>query len=108
MCDGDPLEALKGLVSAMEQQSGLCRELLDLAKLQRGRIEELEEAWASLTLEVGRLSRRSRLVVNMKAASLTSTCQKCGAEFASEAGPMLCGPCWCELGKPERYLTPTA
>jgi hypothetical protein len=105
--DDDPLEALKSLVSAMEQQSGLCRELLDLAKLQGGKIAELEEAWASLTLEVGRLSRRSRLVVNMKAASLTSTCQKCGAEFATEAGPMLCGPCWCELGKPERYLTPT-
>jgi hypothetical protein len=100
------LEAIKSLIDAMEQQSGLSRELLNVAKAQAERLGELEENYADLMLEVGRLTRRARLLVNMKASTLTMTCRKCGNEYAREAGPELCGPCWVELGRPERYLSP--
>jgi hypothetical protein len=108
-----PLEALQALVAAMELQAGLAGDQLELLK-QHGellrdhdrRVDELEEAWASATLELGRLTRRCRLVLNMKAATLTLTCLHCGNDYAREAGVQLCGPCWVELGKPERYLRP--
>lgn len=109
----DPLEALQAMVAAMEQQSSLAGEQLELLKSHGAtladherRVDELEEAWASATLALGSLTRRCRLVLNMKAATLTLTCLHCGSEFAKEAGPQLCGPCWCSLGKPERYLRP--
>lgn len=109
----DPLEALQAMVAAMEQQSSLSREQLELLKLHGtaldshgGRLDELEEAWASATLALGQLTRRSRLILNMKAATLTLTCLHCGGEYVQEPGVQLCGPCWCNLGKPERYLRP--
>jgi hypothetical protein len=105
--EDDVLTSLRELLGAMELQTGSTAELLEIARLQRQRIEELEEAWSSLVLEVGNLSRRARLLTNMKAATLVTTCRKCGNDFAREAGPELCGPCWIALGKPERYLEST-
>lgn len=108
-----PMEALQALLGAAELQTGLLGDHLELLKLHarelerhEGRLGELEEAWASATLELGRLTRRCRLVLNMKAATLTLTCLRCGNDYAREAGVQLCGPCWVELGKPERYLRP--
>lgn len=108
-----PMEALKALLGAMELQTSLAGDQLELAKLHGEtiadhdrRIAELEEAWASATLALGNLTRRCRLIVNMKAATLTQTCLHCGNEYAREPGVQLCGPCWVSLGKPERYLRP--
>lgn len=72
----------------------------------RDRDEELGEGIA----EIGRLVTsgivRAGTIARMKAATFTTVCARCAAEFANEPGPPLCGPCWVELGKPERYLVP--
>lgn len=108
-----PAEALEALLGAMEQQTTLADEVLQLLKGHGAtlrehakRLGELEEAWGDTMLELGLLTRRARLLVNMKAATLTQTCLKCGNEYAKEAGVQLCGPCWIAEGKPERYLRP--
>lgn len=109
----NPLEALQAVLDVLEQQARLAASHLELfeahgASLREHdrRLDELEESWSSLTLAVGELTRRARLVLNMKAATLTLTCLHCGNEYAREAGVQLCGPCWVNLGKPERYLRP--
>lgn len=104
MDDAEIREAFELVIAGGVEQAAATRGLLAIAGEQRKRINALEEAWGDTLLEVGSLTRRSRLVANMKAATITLTCLKCGAEFAREAGPQLCGPCWCDLGKPDRYL----
>jgi len=105
--DDEIPEPLEQLLAAIEMQSETMREMLDVMKLLRERVDELQEGEADLHVQLDRHARRARLLYSMKAITLTSTCQRCGTEFAREPGPMLCGPCWCELGKPERYLAPT-
>lgn len=109
----DPLEALRAMMHATELHTEVTREAITLLKTHGAtlreherRLDELEESVASMMIELGRITRRARLLVNMKAATLTSTCLRCGNDYASEAGPQLCGHCWVELGKPERYLAP--
>lgn len=109
----DPLEALRAMVGAMEQQTEVAGELVELVKAHGATLREhdaqldrLEEYVAELALGLGETRRRAGLILRMKAATLTLTCLHCGNDYAREAGVQLCGPCWVELGKPERYLKP--
>lgn len=103
--ESDQIETLASrLVNSLEAVARADRlsttALRDLAE----RDEELAEGIAALSNRIEAVHRRGRLIYLMKAAMLTTTCLRCGSEFASEPGPALCGPCWCELGKPDRYL----
>lgn len=105
MPDAELVVGIEAILTALEAQSLVCRELIDLAKLQGERQTELQDGLADLERRLSFVAGRSRLLHNMKGATLTTKCARCRAEFATEPGPPLCGPCWTELGRPDRYLS---
>jgi hypothetical protein len=100
---GDPFAEL---LAAMEAQTTLSRELLDALKATNDRQADLGDEVLDLANRLTFIASRARVLLMMKAATATLDCLRCGATFAGEPGPQLCGPCWTELGRPERYLEP--
>lgn len=98
--------AIATLIEAIEAQSGVCRQLLEAFRESGRRDIELADNIIDLERRLAFTANRARLLLNMKACTLTTRCLRCNAMFATEPGPELCGPCWTELGRPERYLTP--
>ena len=94
------------LLAAMEAQTTLSRELLDALKATNDRQADLGDELLDLERRLTFIAGRARVLFSMKASTRTTDCLRCGATFASEPGPELCGPCWTELGRPERYLAP--
>jgi hypothetical protein len=99
-------EPIELLLQAVEQQAALSRELLAALKRVHSHEEELGDSIVDLERRLTFIANRARLLFSMKAATLTTDCLRCGSTFATEPGPELCGPCWTELGRPERYLAP--
>lgn len=106
MASDPAIESLKLLMQAVEESVGATRNLIDAYKELAGRDVELADNLIDLQSQITFVASRSRLLLNMKAATLTTKCLRCGTLFAREPGPELCGPCWTELGRPERYLAP--
>lgn len=94
------------ILAAIEEQAKLSRELLNALQGLHDADAETRDAVVDLDGRLAAVTRRARLLFSMKAATLTTDCLRCGSTFASEPGPELCGPCWTELGRPERYLAP--
>lgn len=99
----DPLETI---LLAVEAQTALLNTLCDSVKELGSRDIELADGLVDLERRLNFITNRARVLFTMKASTRTTDCLRCGATFAAEPGPELCGPCWTELGRPERYLAP--
>jgi len=97
-------ESLLAILEAVEALAHVNRELVDTCKQLMDRDSELGDGLVDLERRLSFVTGRARLLFSMKAATLTTSCRRCGTTFAKEPGPELCGPCWTELGRPERYL----
>lgn len=97
---------LEAIATAVEAQTALLESVVANLRELGERDIELADNIIDLERRLGYITRRSRVVLNMKACDATTDCLRCGATFAAESGPELCGPCWTELGRPERYLAP--
>lgn len=106
MTEAEVERSLAAIVAAMEEQAKLLADVIDTAKTLMGRDVELQDGLVDLSSRLAFHSQRARLLYSMKACTLTTKCLRCGTVFANEPGPELCGPCWSELGQPERYLAP--
>lgn len=102
MIDGD----LATVLLAIEAQTALLESVCDGIKELGARDIELADNIIDLERRLVFIAGRSRTLMAMKAVTRTTTCLRCRCEFANEPGPALCGPCWTELGRPERYLEP--
>ncbi len=79
------------------------------------RIADLETRDREVTEDIAELYRRVaalytilRPTLNVKGVRPPMVCSECGAVYASEDGPPLCGPCWVAHGRPSRWppITP--
>lgn len=104
MTDTDPLELLLKTVDNLGRLVEVVETEHENLAATIARTEELAGDVAELGVKLERFHLIVGAVLNMKAARLTSTCLRCGATLCTEPGPQLCGPCWTELGRPERYL----
>lgn len=94
------------IMQAVEAQTALLNSLCDAFKELGNRDIELADGLVDLERRLAFVAGRARTIMAMKATTRTTKCLRCSAEFANEPGPQLCGPCWTELGRPERYLEP--
>lgn len=97
-------EALSKILEALETQATLNRAFVEANTAMNERLLELADNIIDLSRRIEFVARRAALIMGMKAVTLTTECRRCGTHFAQEPGPELCGPCWTELGRPERYL----
>lgn len=100
MTDAEVETVLLGLLHLADTQGGLLGDIADVCKLLRRRVDALEESYGDVLLELAELRRSTAFLTNMKAATLTMSCLKCGAVYAKEPGAELCGPCWVAAGRP--------
>lgn len=91
---------LEPLIRLLEQHSELTSNMLEAMSLQRRRVDALEETLDDALAELMKLRTAAGFLLNMKAATLTMVCVKCGARYAKEPGAELCGPCWVAAGRP--------
>lgn len=108
MADTDDDRLLERLIAVTESNVEIVNTLIGLTGSLKQRDEELGDGLADLDRRLSFITSRARLVFSMKATTLTLTCLRCACEFATEPGPQLCGPCWTELGRPDRYLAAVA
>lgn len=106
MTEAEVERSLVAILEATEANAKVVAEVIDTLKTLMGRDIELQEGIAELEGRLAFHTQRARLLYSMKACTLTTKCLRCGTVFATEPGPELCGPCWSELGRPERYLSP--
>lgn len=106
MVDTSPLGLLLALVDSLERASETALVHAKAIRALQDRDAELGDAIVELSARIDREVRPAGVIARMKAATNTSVCARCGDEFAHEPGPPLCGPCWVELDRPERYLIP--
>lgn len=99
-------ESLLAILTAVEASAECSRELVNTCKALMHRDEELGDGLADLERRLSFVATRSRVILLMKASTLETTCLRCGAVFAKEPGPELCGPCWTELGRPTLFSVP--
>jgi hypothetical protein len=98
--------SLVAILEAIEAQALVVGDVVSTLKTMMGRDTELQDGIAELGTRLDFHANRARLLYSMKACTLTTKCLRCGAVFAEEPGPALCGPCWTELGRPAVYLHP--
>lgn len=100
MDDADLETAILAIVGLCEQQRDLSADFLETLKIHRRRMDAIEATLDDALASLMNVPASIRLLLAMKASTLTMTCAKCGTEYAKEPGPELCGPCWVAAGRP--------